>query len=902
MKSKSKTGAPPQTELKKLHLQVGKAQQKLKHQERLISRLRKSEEQVRSLLADLPVGIYRRTIARHGRLLAANAALAKLLGYDSVEEFLNLKLADVYMDVADLREFSRRLLTSGQVSGVELRLKRRDGTPMWGSFSARIVPNAQGEAAYVDGIMEDITDRKQAEEALRESERRLSSLIDLMPDAAFVIDGDGVVVAWNRATESLTGVKAEDMLGKGDYEYAIPFYGRRRPILIDLVRTPQEELERDYLGLERFGQVLIGEAPLHVAGKDKYLQGRARALTGLHGEYIGAIEILHDLTGVKQIEQALRDSEQKLRRILETTGEGFWMIDNDAVTTAVNDAMCATLGRSREEILGRSIFDFVNEENEAIFRGQMQQRARGEGGVYEIALSRPDGSLVPCIFHANPLFDQAGRKTAAFAMVTDISERKRAEELLQQAKDAAEAASRAKSAFLANMSHEIRTPMNAILGFTQLLERDPSLNAKQRESLNTIGRSGEHLLALINDILEMSKIEAGRTTLNPVAFNLHEFIDDLAMMFKVRTQEKNLLFTVDKSDALPRFVFADVGKLRQVLINLLGNAVKFTSKGGIALRLMAKRRDQGKVRVITEVEDTGAGIAPENLGKVFEYFEQAGTAAASERGTGLGLAISRQFVRLMGGEIEVTSQLNKGSVFRFEIDADELVDEEVETQQPPRRLLGLRPGQPSFRILVVDDKQENRQFLREMLQTAGFSTREAINGLEAVKLFEEWKPDLILMDLRMPAMDGYEAIRLIKTMDRGGDTPIIAVSASVFDDNQEKARKTGADDFIGKPYKQDELFQKLAAWLQVEYVYADEQVVAADQNEALAVPPTSMSLSKLPRQLVEQMGKAAAAGYQDRLLMLIDDVARQDEQLAKALQSLAAAFEYEKLTDLIRRA
>ncbi|MCL5005037.1 MAG: PAS domain S-box protein [Acidobacteria bacterium] len=861
----------------------------------------RNDDQFRDLMDDLPVGLYRRTPGENGRFVAANQTLAKMFGYQTVEEFIKLDAADVYMDLDDLREFCRRLLAEEQVASVELRLRKRDGTPIWGSFTAKIVRNAGGEPEFVDGIMEDITHRKKAEDALRESERRLASLIDLMPDAAFVIDGNGVVVAWNRATESLTGVKAEEMLGKGNYEYAIPFYGEKRPILIDLVRRPSEELERDYSSLQRSDQVVIGEAPLHVRGRETYLHGRARALSGPHGEYIGAIEILHDLTDLKRVEQALRNSEQRLRRILETTGEGFWMIDNNSVTTAVNDAMCATLGRPREEILGKSIFDFVNEENAAIFREQVKRRAECEGGAYEIFLSAPDGLLIPCIFHANPLFDDAGRKTGAFAMVTNIAERKKAEEAVREAKEAAEAASRAKSTFLANMSHEIRTPMNAILGFTQLLQRDISFTAQQRDSLNTIARSGEHLLALINDILEMSKIEAGRTTVNPVGFDLHDLIDDLAMMFKIRTKEKNLLFVVEKADDLPRFVLADVGKLRQVLINLLGNAVKFTEQGGIALRVASKKGENGALRLITQVDDTGAGIAPQDLGKVFEYFEQADAGVASGGGTGLGLAISREYVRLMGGDIQVTSEVGKGTLFRMEIDAQELEGEQIKPAFPSRRLLGLRPGQPTYRILLVDDKEENRHFLRAMLQSAGFATRDAVNGLQAVKLFEEWQPHLILMDLRMPVMDGYEAIRLIKATEMGQGTPIIAVSASVFYENREQARQTGADDFIGKPYKQDELFQKIADWIHAEFAYAEQDEVnptARNETELEAVSHTS--LSKLPQGILEQMGKAAAGGYQDRLLALIDQVAARDAELAAGLRSLADTFQYEKLIDLMK--
>ena len=850
-------------------------------------------------MADLPVGLYRRRLGEHGRFIAANSTLAKMLGYESVEAFLKLEAADVYLDLDDLREFSRRLLTEDRLVGVELRLRKRDGSAIWGSFTARVVRNGRGEAEYIDGIMEDITNRKKAEDALRESERRLASLIDLMPDAAFVIDGNGVVVAWNRATESLTGAQAEEMLGKGNYEYAIPFYGKRQPILIDLVRTPQDELERHYQGLERSGQVLIGEAIMQIRGRETYLQGRARAMTGPRGEYIGAIEILHDLTDLKRVEQALRESEQRLRRIVETTGEGFWIIDNNSVTTGVNDAMCVTLGKPREEIVGKSIFDFVNPENAAIFHQEMKRRAQGEGGVYEISLSRADGSLVPCIFHANPLLNEDGRRAGAFAMVTNITDRKLIEEALREAKKAAEAANHAKSAFLANMSHEIRTPMNAILGFTQLLQRDASLSADQRASLNTIARSGEHLLALINDILEMSKIEAGRTTVNQVVFNLHDLIDDLAMMFKVRTKEKNLLFTVEMADDLPHFILGDVGKLRQILINLLGNSVKFTDRGGIALRVGSEKQDEKVLRLLVEVEDTGVGIAPEDLGKVFEYFEQADAGIASGGGTGLGLAISREYARLMGGDISVFSEIGKRTLFRLVADVQQAAGEQMNSSPVSRRVLSLRPGHPTYRILLADDKEENRHFLRALLQSAGFTTREAVNGQEAVNTFEEWQPHLILMDLRMPVMDGYEAIRLIKATDRGKDTPIIAVSASVFYETREQARQTGADDFLAKPYKQEDLFQKLGDWLHAEYEYAEqEKVNAARIDQAEAACLESKSFSKLPREILEQMRKAAGGGYQDRLLELIDQVAVQDVGLSAELRKLAVGFEYEKLIEL----
>ena len=496
---------------------------------------------------------------------------------------------------------------------------------------------------------------------------------------------------------------------------------------------------------------------------------------------------------------------------------------------------------------------------------------------------------------------------------------------LKRAKEAAEAANRAKSIFLANMSHEFRTPLNAILGFTQLMNRDSSLTAEQQENLGIINRSGGHLLGLINDVLELSKIEAGRAMLNEQSFDLHHLLNGLEEMFRLRAEENGLALDFDLSPDVPQYVQMDEGKLRQVLMNLLGNAVKFTQEGGITLRVRQLGQSESyepvdlRTRKLAfEVEDTGPGIAPEELAAVFDPFVQTASGQQSQEGTGLGLPISQQFARLMGGDLAVSSEVGQGSIFKFEVPIEVVDTVAVRTAQPTRRVIGLEPEQPVYRLLIVDDKEVNRKLLVRMLAPLGFEVQEAVNGQEAIETWEHWEPHLIWMDMRMPVMDGYEATRRIKATTKGQATVIVALTASALEEDRAIILSEGCDGYMRKPFREGDLFDTLTKHLGVRFVYQEMEEDRDRRRRTLGEPPQDAltlaaghpdtdaklveGLVALPADWVANLQQATILGNLDSILTLIDQIREQDAALANALAHLAHNFDHDKILALIDQA
>jgi PAS domain S-box-containing protein len=623
--------------------------------------------------------------------------------------------------------------------------------------------------------------------------------------------------------------------------------------------------------------------------------GAERTLRDDQNAIIGYLLIGTDNTARQQVEaermlldQRVRDQQFYTRSLIESNIDALITTDPRGIITDVNKQMEALTGCTRDELIGAPFKGYFTDSERAETAIKL---VLGEGKVtdYELTARARDGKETVVSYNASTFHDRDRKLQGVFAAARDVTERKRYEESLQQA-------NRAKSVFLANMSHEIRTPMNAILGFSQLMLRDQDLTPRQNQYLGTINRSGEHLLALINDILEMSKIEAGRTTLNLTTFDLFALLNDLEMMFRVRTNEKKLSFSVEMIGGVPQYIVTDINKLRQVFINVLGNAVKFTEQGGVGLRMRADRAGATGPFLLVEIEDTGPGISSEDQDKLFRHFEQTKSGQQAATGTGLGLAISREFVRLMGGDITVNSQVGKGSVFVVRLPLKEGEAQAVQAKDTPRQVLRLQPGQATCRVLIADDIEDNRQLLAQLLAPVGFEIRLATNGAEAVQEFEEWRPHLILMDFRMPVMDGHEAIRRIRAMAGGKEIKIIAVTASAMDENRQELLKIGADDFISKPFREIELFHKIHAHVGVEYVYA-EQLTDKDHEEAAEL--THESLAGWPPHLIDPMREAVITADLDQLLAKIQEVEARDPRIAKALRRLAEGFQYQKLLDLL---
>lgn len=548
-------------------------------------------------------------------------------------------------------------------------------------------------------------------------------------------------------------------------------------------------------------------------------------------------------TRIHEQMRAVLEAEARYRGIFENATEGIFQTTIDGRYLIANPAMARILGYGSPAELISDMRDIPHqlyvhpEEREKLLAALY---ATERISHYEVRFRRRDQQEIWALLDARLVRDEGGTPLFIEGVLNDITARKCAQEELKRAyrhleqkveertaelrsaKEAAESANRAKSTFLSNMNHELRTPLTVILGYSELLKRDRALQPKQREYLNIIGRSGDHLLELINSVLELSKIETGHVSVDAVTFDLPLLLADLHAMFRAKAEAKNLCFVTPGTDGLPRHLVADENKLRQILINTLGNAIKFTESGSVSLRVWIEGQADGGMRLVAEVEDTGPGIAPEELESVFGLFEQTASGRLSKGGSGLGMAISRDYARLMGGDLTVASDPEQGSVFRLEIPVEEAGILDREPGEPTLRVAILKQGQDIPRILVAEDSEANRLLLLGLLQQAGFDARGAANGQEAVELFREFHPDFIWMDIRMPVMDGIEAARLIRGSEGGEAVTIVALTASCLADEHTGILASGFDELVLKPYHTRDIFDVMSRHLDVEYLHEDE--------------------------------------------------------------------------------
>ncbi|MGE0086422.1 MAG: PAS domain S-box protein [Desulfococcaceae bacterium] len=799
------------------------------------------------------------------------------------------------------------------------------GTTLWGSdgkiigliamISRRTLKNSslsetvlKVAAIRASGELE----RMLAEKSLRESEERYRQIVNTAQEGIWLIDSEARTTFVNQRMADMLGYGAEEMISRHLFDF-----------MDDEARA---EARRN---LERRRSGIAEQHDFRFRCKDGteiWTIISTNPLTDSQGRFTGSLGMITDITGRKRAEELLARSNRLLEAVIKQAPFAVHVLDGDLSHIHVmieNDESGRIMG---EKIEGRADIDagipetlvcrfFTPDGREEIPLAKMPG-SRAFQGEYvsneEYLLRHPGGTEIIVNASASPVYDQTGRIMAVVVTFHDITDSKRSEkelirykehleELVKKrtaelyiAKEKAETANIAKSRFLSNMSHELRTPLNIIMGFSRLLHRDQSLMPAQREKLSTVIKSGGHLLELINEVLEMSKIETGSVYLCEEDFNLHQLLDFLESMYAFRAREKGIGLRFELSPGVPGFIRSDEQKLRQVIFNLLSNAIRFTSQGHVLLRIGYEDKDS---RLSVAVEDTGAGISPDEMHLLFQPFGQTETGRKSTEGTGLGLPISKKYIELMHGEIFAESQPGKGSIFRFHIRAVRAEKAKFPGKTQKGRVIGLAPGQPVYRILLAEDNEDNRSLMGSLLQSAGFEVCKAENGQEALELWKAASPHLILMDMRMPVMDGYEAVKIIRNSENSASQiPVIAVTAYAFEEDRNAVIAAGCSDFIRKPFSESELFEKIDFYLGVSYIYEEAPV----QEKTVRTELKPGDLPDLPGEWLAEFRHAAMRGNSKALLELVSQIQKEHSAAAEGLTALVHKYKFKKIADLIQ--
>ncbi len=595
----------------------------------------------------------------------------------------------------------------------------------------------------------------------------------------------------------------------------------------------------------------------------------------------------------------LQQSEARFRHMFDLSPQSVLIIDLDGRIANANQKFCQITGYTLEELRRHTISElgFYSPENQIDFVQKLQSSRIIDG--MEIDFHLKNGDIITALTHAT--FMELEDERFILAMFVDITERKQMEKELCQARDDAEAATRAKSAFLASMSHELRSPLNGVLGYAQLLQMDNRLVDDQLHDINVIYHSGQHLLNMINEILDLSKIEAGKMELQIEQLLLREMIEQIGGMLATKAADKQIDFSWKVNADVPNIITADPVRLQQILLNLLSNAIKFTDKGGVQCHIgLAEGEDipSGKARIRFTVSDTGRGIAEKDIGKLFTPFEQIEARRGDAKGTGLGLAISRRLVELMNGRLQVNSRVNEGSTFWFELVVQAAVKTEMALPGQESRPIICGVGSPAPRILIVDDVSLNRDLLADVLTPLGFIIEQADGGQDAIEKVPIFQPHLIYMDLRMPQMDGFETTAVLRQLNLTPDPIIIAISASAFTEDKQKSLDAGCDAFLAKPMEVTPLLLQLEKLLGDgwEWQYPEE----GDEEEIVAADTQAMILP--PAEIAEAIYTAAIIGDIRAVhehITKLEQMEAMYHPIAAQLARLAEQYQSQEIMDLL---
>lgn len=807
----------------------------------------------------------------------------------------------------------------------EHRLCCKDGSYKWIFDRGKVIEwTEDGKPLRVIGTHSDITHRKMAEAALQQSEARFQEIARTVSQLFFVRSATtGEFTYISPAYEQIWGRSCESLY-QDPSSWLESIHPSDRPQVVQSLQQQfaGNSVQREYRIVRPDGEI-------------RWIFVQINLVRDEAGEPLRFIGIADDITERRQAETALRHSEAALAEAQRIALMGNWEFHIQTQKIVWSEGLFHIFGldpNQPEPSYTDYLHHQIHPDDRAKLEYCVEEAIRsGKGYTIDYQALLPDGSIRYHEGRGEVEQDEQGKIVRIFGTALDITDRKRVEQELQRAKEAAEAANLAKSTFLASMSHELRTPLNVILGYTQLLSHDITLTPEYQEYLRSIHRSGNHLLALINSVLDLSKIEAGRLTLDESQFDLPELVQMLWEMFRLRAEAKGVKLVLETPSDLPQFIVADVNKLRQVAINLLSNAVKFTKTGTITLRVnvgFCNRQPHGEeapslppspssMTLRIDVIDTGVGIAPDELDTIFEAFSQGSAGRLSTEGSGLGLTISQRFVQLMGGELHADSTLGKGSHFSFWIPVRSVNPNGEMSTGLDRPIVGVLPGQPKYRVLVVDDQFANRQLLVNFLKKVELDVEEASSGAEAIQKWQDWHPHLIWMDIRMDGMTGYEALQEIRALEQQSNqktppsptpplphsltsspTPIIAITAQAYQHDRDQALAAGFTNFITKPFNAAEIFQQLSIHLGLKYRYAE--AIRQDEESSLhkqkSLQPDDLQV--MSAEWIAALHVASLNCSSHEVESLIAQIPSQYTIFAKGLKQLVYNYDFETLMHL----
>ncbi|HEY9652579.1 MAG TPA: PAS domain S-box protein, partial [Coleofasciculaceae cyanobacterium] len=829
------------------------------------------------------------------------------------EEIHEASVAQVYQDAtipfhqmhpddrASYQQAVAQALDTMQTFRHEWRIITPSGKLKWIQANSRPERRDNGEVVW-HGVVQDISDYKAAEIALQAKTEELDRFFSTALDLLCIANTNGYFLRLNPQWEKTLGYRLEDLEGVKFLDFVHPEDLESTLNAIALLAKQQEV--PNFMNRYRCRD-----------GSYRWIEWRSVPV----GQLIYAAA--RDVSDRKYAEEALKNSERKFKGAFNTLAVGMCLVSIAGGFLEVNSALCQLLGYSESELLSIRWQDIVYPEDQFQELEWVEQMYAGKQVGYQLEqrFLRQDGTVLWGLSSISLMRGPQQEPLYLIAQVTDINERKQSEIALQSAKEIAETANRSKSVFLANMSHELRTPLNGILGYAQILQRDKNFTPKQKEGLGIIQQCGEHLLTLINDILDLSKIEADKLELHPGDFNFPAFLQGIFEIFRFKAVRKSIHFTYLTTQQLPTTVRADEKRLRQILMNLLSNAIKFTDTGTVIFKvevisdksLNLGNSEQKKYpipnsqfpifKIRFQVDDTGIGITPEHLEKIFLPFEQVGDSSRYTEGTGLGLAITQKLIGLMGSQIFVESIPNVGSKFWFDLDLPVITNSiELTPIKPACNIIGYQGKKR--KILVVDDRWENCAVLINLLEPLGFELFEAANGKEGLEKAIEVQPDLIFVDLVMPVMDGHEMTRKLRQLPLFQSTIIIAISANAFETDRLLSLKSGCNNFFPKPLQTEALLDKIKSYLNLTWIYDGDNT---GNGKGLSTSIVDSTLSQMvipPPEELLALSQAAQIGDVSEVEQEINRLQQLNPEYTSfvtKIVKLAEEFEYEKIVNLV---